>query len=118
MDQLRVQHRQLVLIQSDFRRLRDLIQWVCAVDARCHRAALYQRGEPFLVAGAFGAGYLIYDAARTAGADVTALHDKEGNTIGVLKVTRDLTEKKAAEDRHSNYAEELRIKNEAVECIS
>jgi PAS domain S-box-containing protein len=43
---------------------------------------------------------------------LTALHDDNGTTAGILKVTRDLTERKKAEDRLSNYAELLRIKNE------
>lgn len=43
---------------------------------------------------------------------LTALHDDSGKTAGVLKVTRDLTERKKTEDRLSNYAELLRLKNE------
>jgi PAS domain S-box-containing protein len=46
---------------------------------------------------------------------LTALHDTQGKTTGILEVTRDLTEKKEAEDRQSNYAEELRLKNEALQ---
>jgi PAS domain S-box-containing protein len=45
---------------------------------------------------------------------LTALHNNEGHTTGILKVTRDLTERKAAEDRYSNYAEELKLKNEEL----
>ncbi len=43
---------------------------------------------------------------------LTALHDDSGLITGILKVTRDLTERKKAEDRLSNYAELLRLKNE------
>lgn len=43
---------------------------------------------------------------------LTALHDDDGKLTGVLKLTRDLTERKKAEDRLSNYAELLRHKNE------
>jgi PAS domain S-box-containing protein len=42
---------------------------------------------------------------------LTALHDKNGNVKGYLKVTRDLTARKTAEDKYSNFVEELRIKN-------
>jgi PAS domain S-box-containing protein len=45
---------------------------------------------------------------------LTALHNSDGLTTGILKVTRDLTERKAAEDRYSNYAEELKLKNEEL----
>jgi PAS domain S-box-containing protein len=45
---------------------------------------------------------------------ITALHDDARNITGFLKVTRDLTERKIAEDRHSNYLEELRLKNEEL----
>jgi PAS domain S-box-containing protein len=45
---------------------------------------------------------------------LTALHNDDGGIAGVLKVTRDLTERKAAEDRYSNYAEELKLKNEEL----
>lgn len=45
---------------------------------------------------------------------LTALHDKEGEVKGYLKVTRDLTAKKIAEDRYSNFVEELRMKNDEL----
>jgi PAS domain S-box-containing protein len=45
---------------------------------------------------------------------ITALHDDERNITGFLKVTRDLTERKTAEDRYSNYTEELKLKNEEL----
>jgi PAS domain S-box-containing protein len=45
---------------------------------------------------------------------ITALHDDEGNVVGFSKVTRDLTEKKIAEDVLSNYTEDLRQKVEAL----
>jgi len=42
---------------------------------------------------------------------ITALHDSDGNIIGYSKVTRDLTEKKKADDRLKRYAVELERKN-------
>jgi PAS domain S-box-containing protein len=46
---------------------------------------------------------------------ITALHDKSGGLIGFSKVTRDLTEKKMAEDRLLAYANELEIRNRELE---
>ena len=46
---------------------------------------------------------------------ITALHDENENVIGFSKVTRDLTEKKRAEDRMLEYAEKLEQKNEELE---
>jgi PAS domain S-box-containing protein len=46
---------------------------------------------------------------------LTALHDKDGVVKGFLKVTRDLTEKKMAEDSYSNFVEELKLKNEELQ---
>jgi PAS domain S-box-containing protein len=46
---------------------------------------------------------------------ITALHDDEGKITGFLKVTRDLTERKIAEDKIGNYIEELRFKNVQLE---
>jgi PAS domain S-box-containing protein len=43
---------------------------------------------------------------------ITALHDAKGKVTGFLKVTKDLTEKKVAEDLYNNMLEELRTKNE------
>lgn len=43
---------------------------------------------------------------------LTALHNADGNMTGYLKLTRDLTEKKIAEDNYSNFVEELQLKNE------
>jgi PAS domain S-box-containing protein len=45
---------------------------------------------------------------------LTALHNDQGGIRGFLKVTRDLTDKKMAEDYHSNYVEELKLKNEEL----
>ncbi|HEU5147273.1 MAG TPA: PAS domain S-box protein, partial [Chryseosolibacter sp.] len=42
---------------------------------------------------------------------ITALHDDAGNVMGFSKVTRDLTERKIAEDRVSNLVEELKQAN-------
>lgn len=46
---------------------------------------------------------------------ITALHDKDGTVIGFSKVTRDLTEKKAAEDKLREYASELEAQNKELE---
>ncbi|HYF29649.1 MAG TPA: PAS domain S-box protein [Chitinophagaceae bacterium] len=46
---------------------------------------------------------------------ITALHDDENNVIGFTKVTRDLTEKKKADERLHEYAHQLERKNEELE---
>ena len=46
---------------------------------------------------------------------ITALHDDSGEVIGYTKVTRDLTERKAAEDLIRQHASELEIKNKQLE---
>jgi PAS domain S-box-containing protein len=46
---------------------------------------------------------------------ITALHDEQQNIIGFLKVTRDLTERKAAEDKLLGYTRELETKNKELE---
>jgi PAS domain S-box-containing protein len=46
---------------------------------------------------------------------ITALHDEKNNVIGFTKVTRDLTERKAAEDLIKQHAAELEIKNMQLE---
>lgn len=45
---------------------------------------------------------------------ITALHDANNNIIGFSKVTRDLTERKAAEEKQQRYAAELQFKNEEL----
>lgn len=45
---------------------------------------------------------------------LTALHGADGGLTGYLKVTRDLTQKKIAEDNYSNFVEELKNKNEEL----
>lgn len=45
---------------------------------------------------------------------LTALHDEQGAVIGFSKLTRDLTEKKLADDQLQQVAEELRQTNEAL----
>jgi PAS domain S-box-containing protein len=45
---------------------------------------------------------------------ITALHDDNGDVFGFSKVTRDLTDRKIAEDRLNNVAEELKFKNEEL----
>lgn len=46
---------------------------------------------------------------------LTALHDKENNVIGFSKVTRDLTERKLADDKMRDYANQLKFQNEQLE---
>lgn len=46
---------------------------------------------------------------------LTALHDEQGNIIGFSKVTRDLTERKLAEDRLKQYNDELQFQNKELE---
>lgn len=46
---------------------------------------------------------------------LTALHDAKGNVIGVTKVTRDLTERKLAEDKLKEYNNELQFQNKELE---
>lgn len=50
-----------------------------------------------------------------ASVTLTLLRDPYGEISGIIKVTRDLTEKKIAEDRYSNMLEELRLKNEELQ---
>ena len=45
---------------------------------------------------------------------ITALHDENNEIIGFTKVTRDLSEKKSAEDRLYEYARQLEQKNEEL----
>ncbi len=45
---------------------------------------------------------------------ITAVHNKQGEIAGFLKMTRDLTERKKADDDNSNFVEELRQKNDAL----
>ena len=46
---------------------------------------------------------------------ITALHDDKNDIIGFSKVTRDLTERKMAEDQLKMYAEQLELKNRELE---
>jgi len=46
---------------------------------------------------------------------ITALHDEERNVIGFSKVTRDLTEIKAAADQITHYAQELESQNKELQ---
>jgi len=45
---------------------------------------------------------------------ITAINDTSGKHVGFSKVTRDLTEKKQAEDSLRRYAEELEVRNEEL----
>jgi PAS domain S-box-containing protein len=45
---------------------------------------------------------------------ITALHDSDGQVIGFSKVTRDLTERKEAEDRLLQYARQLEAQNKEL----
>lgn len=46
---------------------------------------------------------------------LTALHDEHNNIIGFSKVTRDLTEKKLAEDKTREYLAQLEFQNKELE---
>jgi PAS domain S-box-containing protein len=46
---------------------------------------------------------------------ITALHDAQNNIIGFSKVTRDLTERKIAEDKMRDYATQLEFQNKELE---
>ena len=46
---------------------------------------------------------------------ITALHDEDNNTIGFSKVTRDLTEKKLADDQMHSYAMDIEFRNKQLE---
>lgn len=49
---------------------------------------------------------------------ITALHDKQGNVIGFSKVTRDLSDRKRAEDKLSESSRTLEIKNHELEILN
>lgn len=46
---------------------------------------------------------------------ITALHDTDNNVVGFSKVTRDLTERKLAEDKIRQYTNELEFQNKELE---
>ena len=46
---------------------------------------------------------------------LTAMHDEQRNVIGFSKVTRDLTEKKLAEDKMKEYMSQLEFQNRELE---
>jgi PAS domain S-box-containing protein len=46
---------------------------------------------------------------------ITALHNEEGGVIGFSKVTRDLTERKVAEDKLVQYSRQLEIQNKELQ---
>ena len=49
---------------------------------------------------------------------ITALHGASGDIIGYSKVTRDLTERKAAEDAMERSAAQLELKNKSLERLN
>jgi len=49
---------------------------------------------------------------------ITALHDNDHNVIGFSKVTRDLTEKKLADDRMAAYAKDISFQNKQLESYA
>lgn len=49
---------------------------------------------------------------------ITAIHDSTGSVIGFTKVTRDLTERKKAEDDFKKYTAEVERKNAELESIN
>jgi PAS domain S-box-containing protein len=46
---------------------------------------------------------------------ITGLHDSDNNIIGFSKVTRDLTERKLAEDQITEYARSIELRNKQLE---
>lgn len=56
-----------------------------------------------------------HDGSRFWGSmTLTALHHPDGSLRGYLKIMRDLTERKRAEDNYSNFTEEVKLKNEEL----
>lgn len=53
-----------------------------------------------------------------ANVTITAVHDEFGNVIGFSKMTHDLTEKKKADDKLRQNAEQLAEKNKALEKMN
>lgn len=49
---------------------------------------------------------------------ITALHDESNNVIGFSKVTRNLTDKKIAEDQMKEYARQMEKQNEELQRIN
>ncbi len=49
---------------------------------------------------------------------LTALHDDQNDIIGFSKVTRDLTERKLAEDKNNEYMAQLEFQNKELEQFS
>lgn len=74
-------------------------------------------GEATLKGKAMHEGWRVRkDGTRFWGSVViTALHDDQNNIIGFSKVTRDLTERKKAEDQLRYYAENIESQNKQLE---
>lgn len=76
-----------------------------------------------LIKEATGNGKATYEGLRVrkdgstfwANSVITALHNDKNDVIGFSKVTRDLTERKLAEDQLKIYAEQLEQKNRELE---
>tara|TARA_Y100000782_G_C10167780_1_gene258395 strand:+ start:76 stop:1908 length:1833 start_codon:yes stop_codon:yes gene_type:complete len=53
-----------------------------------------------------------------ANVTITAVHDSNGNITGFSKITRDLTERKKAEEQRLNHLKEIEAKNKELEQFS
>jgi PAS domain S-box-containing protein len=83
-----------------------------------------QRGLPDqLIAEATASGKALHEGWRVrkdrtvfwGSIVITALHDADNNIVGFSKVTRDLTERKIAEDKISQYTKDLEFQNRELE---
>ncbi|MDC6352687.1 PAS domain S-box protein [Zeaxanthinibacter sp. PT1] len=76
-----------------------------------------------LIAGAIANGRSMHEGWRVkkdgtkfwGSIVITALHDDEGQILGFSKVTRDLTERKLAEDQKEKYARDIEVRNIQLE---
>ncbi len=74
-------------------------------------------GEATLTGKALNEGWRVRKDGTTFWASIviTALHDRDGSVIGFSKVTRDLTDRKLAEDQIRKYTQELEQRNQELE---